>query len=264
MRREQARPFSVWRDRVGAPPRARGADLGGTRHATTPGSIPACAGSSFISGDVAMAISEHPRVRGEQHPAVRRPRVGSGASPRARGAVGGGRLGLGRGGSIPACAGSSPPPASRPGALWEHPRVRGEQDLHPQHGVQHRGASPRARGADPVQNRHRFGDGSIPACAGSRRPSGRFRTCPWEHPRVRGEQLSTDSSFSRSRGASPRARGAGPLHQLRRRVTGSIPACAGSRLDDLRTYRWVGAIFATCVGGWAGNGTRFGRAVGEG
>ncbi|AFR07945.1 hypothetical protein B005_4390 [Nocardiopsis alba ATCC BAA-2165] len=50
------------------------------------GVIPACAGSSVTAASAASSRSGHPRVRGEQEPAMSSSTSSVGPSPRARGA----------------------------------------------------------------------------------------------------------------------------------------------------------------------------------
>ncbi len=106
--------------------------------------------------------------------------------------------------------------------------MRGEHGLR---GARHHGPegpSPRARGARPRPRRVPGRRGIIPACAGSTRPAARGRGRPRDHPRVRGEHDSRNTSPAAYQGPSPRARGAPRLYPRAGPVPGTIPACAGS------------------------------------
>ncbi len=175
-------------------------------------------------------------MRGEQRRPQARVADPGGPSPRARGA--GTRVGRGPApaGTIPACAGSSRAPTSRCRWPADHPRVRGEQSPNSSGSHAQPGPSPRARGAGGAALPERPGGGTIPACAGSRASPTSSEPVPRDHPRVRGEQSETPAAAAAAAGPSPRARGAATeLGDLQWRV-GTIPACAGSRLGELRVY----------------------------
>ncbi len=111
-----------------------------------------------------------------------------------------------------------------------------------------KGPSPRARGADGAHVDVHFTSGTIPVCAGSSSSGSPARVRPWDHPRVRGEQIESvvttttplgPSSRARGavppgithhtkRGLSPRARGAEDRAHGMQRPPRTIPACAGS------------------------------------
>ena len=220
-------PYLVYINR-GSSPRARGALGEPHRGGLHVGIIPACAGSTPGGRPAAALARDHPRVRGEHSKAADKPNGIEGSSPRARGAR---RHPAGDShprGIIPACAGSThlTDVASVQGG--DHPRVRGEH-LHRVHDRgRHRGSSPRARGAPPLETYSKPNLGIIPACAGST-PVGSSRiTCERDHPRVRGEHSSTAARRCATSGSSPRARGAQPVVDLFDPFAGIIPACAGS------------------------------------
>ena len=223
MRGEQTASASPVTPATGPSPRARGAASHGPRPDTQPGSIPACAGSSFNRVSEEPDGGVHPRVRGEQS----RPADGvirtRGPSPRARGAATCIHSASWSTGSIPACAGSSELALLQSYPARVHPRVRGEQGLVSREALNKWGPSPRARGAaSGAQEPH---------------PAGRV------HPRVRGEQLPIDRFRSDRLGPSPRARGAAPEENGRWLAVGSIPACAGSRVRDLRVHEARAVFF---------------------
>ena len=96
-----------------------------------------------------------------------------------------------------------------------------------------RGSSPRARGALLLVQCDRLGRGIIPACAGSTPAQGRCRRGWRDHPRVRGEHLSSFTWASIRAGSSPRARGAPSVRHPEGWSYGIIPACAGSTWHEL-------------------------------
>lgn len=219
-RREQARAS-------GSIPRARGAVLYVHVEAHRHGSVPACAESRDPWSGSRQPWWVHPGMRGKQCAwrAAARAQPGTYVEsiPACAGAVAFGDRAGGVLGSIPAARaaahlgrqkraarGSTPrgacPDTAR--ACGVHPRVRGEQRASASESATGQGPSPRARAtADDVAGLGRV-LGSIPACAGSRRPSPRFSGCRWVHPRVRGQQSCSTWSPVSALGPSPRTRGA--------------------------------------------------------
>ncbi len=186
-------------------------------------------------------------MREEHYDCAFVPREASGPSPRARGAPGTVHSIQGGTGTIPACAGSTsfsrPKPPSpggpSPCARRARPRTEGpgtHQGTIPAWGARRPGRvtesglgpSPRARGAQKPVRRDSPPPGTIPACAGSTAQSWCASARTWDHPRVRGEHVSTSGPRTRDPGPSPRARGAHLPHQRQPREEGTIPACAGS------------------------------------
>ncbi len=172
------------------------------------GPSPHARGAPRQSAARAPSPQDHPPMRGEHTPAPSHLEAA--------------------GGTIPACAGSTP---SRPGsgsASRDHPRMRGEHTCGDWAGETCRGPSPHARGALrptllPVHH-----TGTIPACAGST-PSARGRSCSArDHPRMRGEHRLRYRPLTPPAGPSPHARGAHVRRRAGVPVPGTIPACAGS------------------------------------
>ena len=113
-----------------------------------------------------------------------------------------------------ACTGSSRRSTTSPALPEDHP--------------------PRARGAGGLDPLRRVDVGITPACAGS---SSVGRVTPadrWDHPRVRGEQEEHDVRQGTAEGSPPRARGAERRSVFAGGHDGSPPACAGSRLGQVR------------------------------
>ncbi len=229
-----ARPGSG--PRPGPSPRARGAPLGKPGRAARMGTIPACAGSTLRGPGRRRPCRDHPRVRGEHLARSLSAATSLGPSPRARGA----RVDLADqaavAGTIPACAGSTPQIARARMPVRDHPRVRGEHGGAGGRSVGYWGPSPRARGARSATRATVPTGGTIPACAGStwaRSPPLALRR---DHPRVRGEHARSPATEASVMGPSPRARGAHPGDVVEVEVVGTIPACAGSTVNDLQVY----------------------------
>ncbi len=192
----------------GPSPRARGAHPGQPQVQGDVGTIPACAGSTRQMAGAPRSPSDHPRVRGEHRGTQRGWCAPRGPSPRARGAPSARRRCGPRGGTIPACAGSTRRWGSTARRRWDHPRVRGEHARIPRMMSRLKGPSPRARGA-LVQVGVGLACGwTIPACAGSTEGDRKARVA--------------------LEGPSPRARGAPPRAGPPSGPGGTIPACAGS------------------------------------
>ena len=229
VRGEQGEPGDFDRALAGPPPRARGAGGAGKAHPPSPGTTPACAGSSINGWTV--------------------PGCWAGPPPRARGADDGDGPVVRHPGTTPACAGSRSQASRELATRGDHPRVRGEQCI-PQHdGQVRRGPPPRARGAvNGPPSLHRR-PGTTPACAGSSRggprcgaptrgPPPRARGAGpaprspghhgRDHPRVRGEQWPMTHTPMPAVGPPPRARGAGRQPAGPAAGRGTTPACAGS------------------------------------
>ena len=154
-----------------------------------------------------------------------------GSSPRVRGAVldtcGKG----GRGGIIPACAGSSVPAFPICWIRWDHPRVCGEQCSRWSRCYAEEGSSPRVRGAERKNGAWYASKGIIPACAGSSSPCARSPRPNRDHPRVCGEQWVLTCAVTAHSGSSPRVRGAVAIVLAAEKGSGIIPACAGSSVN---------------------------------
>ena len=115
-----------------------------------------------------------------------------------------------RGGTIPACAGSSPTFSFS--------------------GYAATGLSPRARGAGIAGGIATTYSRTIPAGAGSREDTTYAPAASRDHPRVRGEQADALNTPGELVGPSPRARGAATGGVQLHETDGTIPACAGSRV----------------------------------
>ena len=137
-------------------------------------------------------------------------------------------VGIARARFIPASAGNRGccrtccPPAS------VHPRERGEQADPGSVTHRSRGSSPRARGTGRSGKRHASKSRFIPASAGNRPSTTPRTTTTPVHPRERGEQSVSCSSWASCIGSSPRARGTEAAGTLVGRLDRFIPASAGN------------------------------------
>ena len=110
-------------------------------------------------------------------------------------------------GIIPARAGFTRPPSSRPGAGRDHPRSRGVYRMRAVRDSPAAGSSPLARGLRVTPPAYRLTGGIIPARAGFTPPSVRPAQTTADHPRSRGVYPFSCPSSSRRAGSSPLARG---------------------------------------------------------
>ena len=131
------------------------------------GIIPACAGSMGYVALFTLWRGDHPRVCGEHLAKSVIARVSLGSSPRVRGACYKVDSETLLKGIIPACAGSMGYGRSSCRATRDHPRVCGEHEVTAPKTVQHKGSSPRVRGAYNSIDNPVLQPGIIPACAGS-------------------------------------------------------------------------------------------------
>ncbi len=223
--------YLIW----GSSPLARGALPTERRLHPSRGIIPACAGSTCRCRADLRRAEDHPRLRGEHASRAPSNHLRPGSSPLARGAREWPRYESGEPGIIPACAGSTDVPALVDDLIGDHPRLRGEHRFSRRQSAGSWGSSPLARGALSEHGEHGARQGIIPACAGSTTVSRRGAPRTWDHPRLRGEHISSDSGIVEIEGSSPLARGAlADKHGVSERA-GIIPACAGSTASPRAT-----------------------------
>ncbi len=89
------------------------------------------------------------------------------------------------------------------------------------------GLSPRVRGNRSAGGCSASSRGTIPACAGEPRRSGRPPRAGWDYPRVCGGTTAAGMAALLRRGLSPRVRGNRGGADAARSRLGTIPACAG-------------------------------------
>ena len=221
-------------DGSGSSPHTRGARPGRCHRRCRLRIIPAYAGSTDVSGASSIAEWDHPRIRGEHQAALGGDRGGVGSSPHTRGARPHVRGPRAPGRIIPAYAGSTP---ARPGpasAGPDHPRIRGEHSRAVRSCALGAGSSPHTRGAQAAREACPFGEGIIPAYAGSTPIGRRYAAASADHPRIRGEHSPAHRRRRRPAGSSPHTRGA--LHRglLLGQGARIIPAYAGSTPSGIR------------------------------
>ena len=226
--------------RAGSSPLARGALANLSQLSKRVGIIPACAGSTSEAPRSCTSSRDHPRLRGEHE--LKEGVVVSvkGSSPLARGALFSRVAQRLLRGIIPACAGSTSCLKVCCLQTWDHPRLRGEHasPFSPLGMV--KGSSPLARGARLLLLQQRSAGGIIPACAGSTAFRFSFVAYSGDHPRLRGEHWGASGRIDQYWGSSPLARGAPLLRRHALKVSGIIPACAGSTPQAHRHQRHGG------------------------
>ena len=158
---------------------------------------------------------DHPRIRGEHRVVDQLGDVRGGSSPHTRGALFKTKL--------------------LPRQPWDHPRIRGEHEIPVRPQARVDGSSPHTRGAPGGGVRAEACRGIIPAYAGSTRCSGTSTRRRSDHPRIRGEHGRRPPALRLLGGSSPHTRGAQTRRWCRYRVTGIIPAYAGSTAPFLPT-----------------------------
>ena len=112
--------------RAGSSPHTRGAQITDIVNTKLDGIIPACAGSTRVTGRNVFQNGDHPRMRGEHNPEDKAEARIKGSSPHARGAQPAMFALFGSIGIIPAYAGSTAIPSRKSCAMRDHPRIRGE------------------------------------------------------------------------------------------------------------------------------------------
>ena len=210
-RGEHPSPPTPRRTARGSSPLTRGAPELST---ITPGKrrlIPAHAGSTPMDAPRALALSAHPRSRGEHANLQNLWRDAHGSSPLTRGAPFAHTGHRGNSRLIPAHAGSTIAMIS--GLTVET------------------GSSPLTRGAQIPSVTKPPSRGLIPAHAGSTCSMIGARSAPRAHPRSRGEHKTMATARNAHLGSSPLTRGARPSKCPYRTPTGLIPAHAGSTIS---------------------------------
>ena len=152
--------------RAGTSPRMRGKlDLAKLRHSAGR-NIPAYAGKTLLAPDRRVAVTEHPRVCGENRRSKLTRMVGSGTSPRMRGKQMGAKPAPAVQRNIPAYAGKTQTMPCTSPQHPEHPRVCGENLDLIAHSLGPAGTSPRMRGKHRAENQRLHSARNIPAYAG--------------------------------------------------------------------------------------------------
>ena len=171
------------------------------------GLIPAHAGKTACMAVPPKRCRAHPRSCGENVPEVPHALEDEGSSPLMRGKRSILFEDVETPGLIPAHAGKTSTPTSKPLALRAHPRSCGENDEKPTLPAPPTGSSPLMRGKQHGDYDARIRSRLIPAHAGKTlwRGLGRLR---WgAHPRSCGENRDFEAHFDRGQGSSPLTRG---------------------------------------------------------
>ena len=221
----------------GSSPRVRGKQALPRLQAAQPGLIPAYAGKTLECDLHVRRSSAHPRVCGENGRADLAYPVLGGSSPRVRGKRTVHERPWMTTGLIPACAGKTSTPTSRPCPPRAHPRVCGENSAASCHVSSKLGSSPRVRGKPGHHDGLRATARLIPACAEKTAADHAGGTAYRAHPRVCGENLIPVIEALVPVGSSPRVRGKLDEQGQDDAVRGLIPACAGKtrvRCEEVR------------------------------
>ena len=176
-------------DNEGSSPHTRGALHPFGNLVVRLGIIPAYAGSTSNQPSPRRGGTDHPRIRGEHSARTCAGSMRTGSSPHTRGALAVRGAARGRGGIIPAYAGSTTGWRSRRCSGRDHPRIRGEHNGWPKSLRPRAGSSPHTRGALAPGCGKTFSTGIIPAYAGSTPSMLPLRPTMRDHPRIRGEHL---------------------------------------------------------------------------
>ena len=190
--------------------------------------IPAHAGNSCKTCPSSDIAAVHPRACGEQSKIWSSWTISTGSSPRMRGTALDGEDAAKSGRFIPAHAGNSPRLTATVKNWPVHPRACGEQCSTSWSSCRSFGSSPRMRGTGQFKFHFFPWFRFIPAHAGNRSKIWSSSTISTVHPRACGEQGVGSTRSTRKSGSSPRMRGTGAAHGLRRTRVRFIPAHAGN------------------------------------
>ena len=243
---ENAEDYALKSEVAGSSPRVRGKPYTNPMHMVRGGLIPACAGKTALLTPKPAPPWAHPRVCGENGAIDLGSRPMLGSSPRVRGKRRSSSAPPRRPRLIPACAGKTARRRRRPQPARAHPRVCGENPSIESHLSPPDGSSPRVRGKPRLAGLRVVRGRLIPACAGKTATRTPNPGPTGAHPRVCGENLTTDFEFDCPSGSSPRVRGklAAVLEEPGR--TGLIPACAGKTPWSSPARRCGGAHPRVC------------------
>ena len=197
-------------DGSGSSPHTRGAPIRGLLLPRDRRIIPAYAGSTTTYDSFDVAVSDHPRIRGEhcRHRGTGIP--GAGSSPHTRGARSAWSAPSSSPRIIPAYAGSTRGHHEIQLDGEDHPRIRGEHVRPGCYEALYEGSSPHTRGARDGPPTPVSSASIIPAYAGSTPVSPTPAPSRPDHPRIRGEHGFRILPLRRQDGSSPHTRGALP------------------------------------------------------
>ena len=181
------RAYPTW----GSPPHARGRREDARAVGERSGITPACAGKTSTSKARRTCCRDHPRMRGEDPNQYLTKADAAGSPPHARGRLVTAEWWLDGAGITPACAGKTTGKCRRRVSHRDHPRMRGEDHCFSYRPLMMSGSPPHARGR-PACGVVAFGEhGITPACAGKTRCAARRAGRISDHPRMRGEDVTS-------------------------------------------------------------------------
>ena len=189
--------------------------------------IPAHAGKTGLRARSPRRSRAHPRSRGENVVAAREELLLDGSSPLTRGKRARDRRAEGARGLIPAHAGKTATPPSRPSVAWAHPRSRGENLAIVAALARVSGSSPLTRGKPSHVLHASAAIRLIPAHAGKTASRSIPHAYRRAHPRSRGENETHTLTTAEMPGSSPLTRGKRPARPQWARRARLIPAHAG-------------------------------------
>ena len=117
--------------------------------------------------------------------------------------------------------------------LQDHPRIRGTNGRYNYFQLLTEGSSPHTRDKFRVESQGREQKRIIPAYAGQILRTCNTPSCSWDHPRIRGTNMSIFGFTNQTPGSSPHTRDKLIFHQKKALECGIIPAYAGQILDYL-------------------------------
>ena len=136
-------------------------------------------------------LRDHPRMRGEYVFDLFEFSAIMGSPPHARGILYAEDVEEVAPRITPACAGNTTVAYLSSSSKRDHPRMRGEYACVELKQAVDRGSPPHARGIHPCLIAAVFHTGITPACAGNTRRPSRHRRPTRDHPRMRGEYVTT-------------------------------------------------------------------------
>ena len=172
-------------------------------------------------------------MRGEQDLLREKAEIAAGSPPLARGTVIHPHPLKAHHRITPACAGNRSRTDCKRHGVQDHPRLRGEQFRSKKCSCSGIGSPPLARGTALFVWDSALYCRITPACAGNRGLSTILSPSSRDHPRLRGEQLSTSACALRIAGSPPLARGTVGEEALDALGAGITPACAGNREGNI-------------------------------
>ena len=227
MRGENPRSPCGTTDCLGSPPHTRGKFKRRNLIKQALGITPACAGKISPDSPERGSGWDHPRMRGENCNFGVIIVLAQGSPPHARGKCHLALTACHQFGITPACAGkiwqkTDPDMLSR-----DHPRMRGENIMLSERNYRALGSPPHARGKYSRCICPLFQPGITPACAGKIERVYHAVTWHRDHPRMRGENISTHGPHTVRIGSPPHARGKFVVRHNNPPFLGITPACAG-------------------------------------